>query len=157
MNIEIFYTDESRAYKDNKGDLILRDATFLNDIYVKINNNYYNIYVQDFINFVFEHKKEIKGALNFLEPIDNNKIFNCNDQIGFPANLVFATGGMSKKSVIKALLTQDEYFFYERLKPCEVIEEEILLELSPSLKAEYIEDGDSLTVPIKNLIRIFPE
>lgn len=156
MNIEIFYTDNSRMYKDKNGEIILSDSTFLSDIYVKINNNYYNIHVHDFVNFVFNHKKEIKEAINFLEPIDSKKICKCDEQIGLPANFVLTTGGMSKKAVINALLSQDEYIFYERLKPCEVVNEEILLELSPRLKADYIKDGDSLTVPIEKLIRIFP-
>lgn len=157
MNIEIFYTDQSRSYKDKNGDLVLRDSTFLNDVYVKLNNNYYNINVHCFVNFIFEYKEVVRDALKFLEPIDKNKDFNCDEQIGFPANLVFSTGGMSKKSVIKALLSQDEYFFYGRLKPCKIVTDEILLELSPRVEAGYIEDGDSLSIPIKDLIKIYPD
>lgn len=156
MKLEIFVSDNSRIYKNKNGEIILSDSTFLNDIYVKINNCYYNIYVHDFVNFVFDHKNEIKEAINFLEPIDSKKVFKCNNQIGLPANFVLATGGMSKHAVINALLAQDYHFFYERLKPCEVINDEIQLDLSPSLKAEYIEEGDPLSIPINKLIKLYP-
>ncbi len=155
--MEIFISDKKNVYKNMNQDIIwLSNGAMIGDLFVKINDSYYNLIVYDFCSFIFRFKSEIEYLFD-AKSFRNEFIFFKKLVYNEP-NSVFSINGLNITAInetILNLLKRDSGYF-DRIKKCEIIDDKICLNISPHEKIENIRLGVPNEVPISSLVKIYP-
>lgn len=119
----------------------IQDESFLknyrNDVYVKIDNKFYNVSIITI--------KRLKDEVN--ETFKSEAVY-CT-----PNNLVIIKE-LTNDCIINSFKTLYEKNFFSGCKECEIINNEIVYNLSDEVKKAYIKNSFELTFPIDKLEQI---
>lgn len=155
--MEIFISNKKNAYKNMNQDMIwLSNGSIIGDLFVKINESYYNLIVYDFCSFIYRFKSEIEYLFDTKSFHDEFIFFE--KLVYNEPNSVFSINGLNITAInetILNLLKRDAGYF-DRIKECEIIDDKICFNISLYEKNENIRLGLSNEVPISSLVRIYP-
>ena len=131
--IEIYVVKDSET--DN---MYLRMRGDRNDIYVKYNNKYYEMYAIEFTAF--------KNRLYYTHQ---------SSQIYLYLTHLLIVKKLNKRYIIATILEQAKYHYFDILKESKVENGEILYFLSEESKKVNIKYNFPISCPISKLIRIY--
>lgn len=155
--MEIFVCDIKNAYKNTRQNIIwLSNNAMIGDLFVKINESYYNLTIYDFCSFIFRFKSEVESF--FDTKATNNEFVYHKKLVYNEPNSVFSINGLNITAInetILNLLSRDSGYF-DRLKKCEVIDDIICLNISEHEKIENMRIGLPNEIKINSLVRIYP-
>ena len=131
--MNIYVEDNSKNMQDESFQ-----KNYRNDVYVKINNKFYNVSIIT-INRL---KDEVK------ETFKNESVY-CT-----PNNLVIVKE-VTKDSIIESIKSLYAKNYFIGCKECEIIDNNIVYNLSEEVKKVYEKNSFDITFPINKLKQIF--
>lgn len=131
--MNIYVEDNSKNMQDEAFQ-----KNYRNDVYVKIENNFYNLS----IIIIARLKEEVEG---FFE----NEIVFCT-----PNNVIIVKE-VTNDCIIDTLKVLYHKNYFLGCKKCEINDNHIIYNLSEEAKKVYKKNNFDISFPIKNLERIF--